>query len=117
MSRTLTPRAPRPFTGGQARPDKGALPGLRLSPRRLQSQPPLDPGLTTRERFLQHASEEPCTSCHTLIRPHRLRLRALDGAGFRDTENGKPIDTSGEIVSTPATNGTFDGTSASWTSS
>ncbi|MEZ4297156.1 MAG: DUF1592 domain-containing protein [Polyangiaceae bacterium] len=73
--------------------------------------PPLDPGLTTRERFLQHASEEPCTSCHTLIDPIGFGFERFDGAGrFRDTENGKPIDTSGEIVSTPATNGTFDGT-------
>lgn len=73
--------------------------------------PPLDPGLTTRERYLQHASEEPCTSCHQLIDPIGFGFERFDGAGrFRDTENGKPIDATGEILATPATNGTFDGT-------
>lgn len=72
--------------------------------------PPLDPTLTTRERYLSHAVEEPCTSCHRLIDPIGFGFEKFDGIGRqRDTENGKPIDTTGEIVATPSTDGTFDG--------
>jgi len=73
--------------------------------------PPLDPGLTTRERYLAHASEEPCKSCHQLMDPIGFGFERFDGVGrYRTTENGKPIDTAGEIVSTAHTNGEFDGT-------
>lgn len=73
--------------------------------------PPLDPSLTTRERYVQHASEEPCTSCHKLIDPIGFGFERFDGAGrYRSDENGKPIDVSGEIFATPSTNGAFDGT-------
>ena len=73
--------------------------------------PPLDPTLTTRERYVQHSSEEPCTSCHRLIDPIGFGFERFDGTGrFRTTEAGKPIDVTGEIFATPSTNGAFDGT-------
>jgi hypothetical protein len=73
--------------------------------------PPLDPSLTTRERYIAHASQEPCTSCHQLMDPIGFGFERFDGVGrYRATENGKPIDAAGEIVSTANTNGEFDGT-------
>jgi hypothetical protein len=73
--------------------------------------PPLDPSLTTRERYTEHSSEEPCKSCHRLIDPIGFGFERFDGVGrYRETENGKLIDASGEIVGSALTNGTFDGT-------
>jgi hypothetical protein len=79
-------------------------PGLNVEP------PPLDPSLTTRERYAVHATKQPCKSCHTLIDPIGFGFERFDGIGrYREKENGKEIDASGEISSTPGTNGTFDG--------
>lgn len=73
--------------------------------------PPLDPSLTTRERYSAHASKEPCKSCHTLIDPIGFGFERFDGAGrFRQVENGKPIDAAGEILASAHSNGEFDGT-------
>jgi len=72
--------------------------------------PPLDPDLTTRERYIAHSTVEPCKSCHELMDPIGFGFERFDGAGrYRSEENGKPIDASGEIVQSPATNGAFDG--------
>lgn len=61
-------------------------------------EPPLDPTLTTRERFAAHRQEEPCKSCHVMLDPIGYGLENFDGVGlWRDTENGKPIDASGAI--------------------
>ncbi|MBK8259183.1 MAG: DUF1592 domain-containing protein [Polyangiaceae bacterium] len=73
--------------------------------------PPLDPNLTTRERYVQHSSEEPCKGCHQLIDPIGFGFEKFDGvARFRTEENGKSINVSGEILATPNTNGPFEGT-------
>ncbi|MGC4086941.1 MAG: DUF1588 domain-containing protein [Polyangiaceae bacterium] len=60
--------------------------------------PAPDPSSTTRERYAAHARDAACAACH----------RAIDGVGFsfenfdaegrlRQTEAGKPIDSSGSI--------------------
>ncbi len=73
--------------------------------------PPLDPELTTRERYLEHSSSESCRGCHELIDPIGFGFERFDGVGrFRSDENGKPIDSSGEIVGSGSTNVSFDGT-------
>ena len=73
--------------------------------------PPLDPSLTTRERYAAHSSEEPCKSCHQLIDPIGFGFERFDGVGrYRETESGKPIDSTGAIVGSAASNGPFDGT-------
>lgn len=60
---------------------------------------------TTRDRLTAHRSDAMCAGCHKLTDPLGLALENFDSAGeFRTTENGVPIDVSGEI------NGTkFDG--------
>jgi hypothetical protein len=57
-------------------------------------------GTTTRERFSQHSTDANCAGCHRLIDPVGFGFENYDGLGaWRTTENGKPVDGSGEIVS------------------
>jgi hypothetical protein len=65
----------------------------------LNVKPPApDPTLTTRERFTAHRVMEPCKSCHTMLDPIGFGLENFDGVGlWRATDNGKPVDPSGEI--------------------
>jgi hypothetical protein len=67
--------------------------------RSLKIVPPaLDANLTTRERFSRHATDPACAGCHAMMDPVGLGLENFDGAGkYRDTDNGKPIDASGEL--------------------
>jgi hypothetical protein len=61
---------------------------------------------TARQRLDAHRSNPTCAGCHRIMDPIGLAMENFDGAGqFRQSENGAPIDTSGEI------NGkTFQGT-------
>jgi len=79
-------------------------PGVNATP------PPLDPNLSVRDRFAAHASKQPCLGCHRLIDPIGFGFEHFDGIGrYRAKENGHAIDDHGEIVSSPATNGEFEG--------
>jgi len=81
--------------------------GLMVQP------PPVDPALTTRERYSVHATMEPCASCHRLTDPIGFGFERFDGIGReRDAEAGRPIDATGQIVATPGSDGAFDGTAA-----
>ena len=61
--------------------------------------PPLDPTLTTRDRFAAHSSSEFCQVCHQYIDGVGFGFEAYDGAGqFRESENGQPVDDSGNIL-------------------
>jgi hypothetical protein len=72
--------------------------------------PPVDPSLTTKERFTAHSEVEPCTACHNMIDPIGYGFEHFDGVGrYRETENGTPIDVTGEIFSSLPLAGTFDG--------
>jgi hypothetical protein len=74
--------------------------------------PELDADLTTRERFQAHSEVEPCYSCHQLIDPIGFAFENFDGVGlFRDEENGKPIDVSGEIKGSIGSDAMFNGVS------
>jgi hypothetical protein len=79
-------------------------------PPNLQIRPPsLDPRLTTRERFAEHAQNPFCASCHKLMDPIGLAFENFDGVGrWRDSEGGQPIDASGELIETDV-DGTFVG--------
>jgi hypothetical protein len=80
-------------------------------PADLNVKPPaLDPGLSTRDRFQEHRANPACASCHTLMDPIGLGFESYDGVGrYQTQEAGKPVDASGEITGTPATDGTFTG--------
>ena len=75
--------------------------------------PPLDgadPNLTTREKFAQHTEDPTCAACHALLDPIGFGFEHFDEHGvWRDTEAGKPVDASGELVGAGAAGGEFDG--------
>ena len=83
---------------------------LRPPPPNVEITPPnLDPGLTTRERFSEHRKSPFCSTCHNLMDPIGLGFEHFDGAGlWRDSENGRDIDDSGEVIGTDA-DGPFRG--------
>jgi hypothetical protein len=55
-------------------------------------------GATSRERYATHSSNAVCQNCHQLMDPVGFTFESYDGYGrFRDTEAGKPIDTSGAL--------------------
>jgi hypothetical protein len=72
--------------------------------------PKADPSLSTRERFGQHSSDPYCKACHQLMDPIGLGFESYDAAGrYRSTENGKAIDSSGQLIDTVDIDGTFVG--------
>ncbi|MCA9710638.1 MAG: DUF1592 domain-containing protein, partial [Myxococcales bacterium] len=72
---------------------------LPSPPEDVDATPPeLDPSATTRERFGQHSTDPACKSCHELIDLLGFGFESYDGVGaFRSTENGLPIDATGEV--------------------
>jgi hypothetical protein len=53
---------------------------------------------TARERLKVHATNASCAGCHLIMDPMGLALEKFDGSGgFRETENGAPLDTSGSL--------------------
>ncbi|HSD88113.1 MAG TPA: DUF1588 domain-containing protein [Kofleriaceae bacterium] len=60
--------------------------------------PAIDPNATTRDRFSMHSSSPACRGCHMYIDSIGFGLENFDPVGrWRDTENGKPIDASGDM--------------------
>ncbi|MBL8740414.1 MAG: DUF1592 domain-containing protein, partial [Myxococcales bacterium] len=71
--------------------------------------PPLDPTATTRERFAAHSTNPTCARCHKLIDPIGFAFERYDGIGrYRESENGLPIDTSGQILDGEDATGNVD---------
>jgi hypothetical protein len=67
------------------------------------------PGVSVRERLAQHRAVEPCKSCHLLMDPLGFAFENYDGVGlWRDSDNGVPVDASGEIFATDV-QGSFNG--------
>ncbi len=84
---------------------------LPLPPANLVIEPPpLDPSKTTREQFEEIGNNPDCSGCHSLMNPIGFGFENFDGIGlWRDTQNGKPIDSTGEITATDSLDGTFAG--------
>ena len=60
--------------------------------------PDVDPNATTRERFQMHSASGACRGCHQYIDGVGFGLETFDPVGrWRDTENGMPIDPSGDL--------------------
>jgi hypothetical protein len=68
-------------------------------PPNISIKPPdLSSTLTTRQRFAQHSAAAACSVCHHLMDPIGLGFETFDGAGiYRASENGQPIDASGQV--------------------
>lgn len=60
--------------------------------------PKVDVNATTRERFRQHSADPSCRACHQYIDEVGFGFEGFDAiGGARTTENGRPIDTTGEL--------------------
>jgi hypothetical protein len=111
------------FLGSHAHADGGSpvLRGLAVLTRLLcQSPPPVPdnvpplPALdkqavkTTRQRFARHLGSPTCKACHGTFEPIGDLFEGYDGLGrFRTEENGEPVDTSGGIVGSLASDATL----------
>jgi hypothetical protein len=73
------------------------------------SIPEVAPGTTTRERFRIHQENPRCAGCHVLMDPIGLGFERYDALGqWRDTDNGLPIDATGDVTGSDVA-GPFDG--------
>jgi hypothetical protein len=71
--------------------------------------PEPEPDATTRERFAQHTADPQCAGCHTLIDPIGFGFEHYDAIGrYRTSENGAPIDASGELTLADGSTAAFD---------
>ncbi len=67
-------------------------------------------GLTTRERFAQHSTSPVCSGCHAAIDGIGFGMEDFDGVGlYRDTDSGKKVDSTGELVGIDSTRTPFSG--------
>ena len=58
-----------------------------------------DPNMTMREKVSQTTKADSCMTCHSIINPLGFSLENFDSIGrFRQTDNGRPIDTSSEYL-------------------
>jgi hypothetical protein len=77
------------------------------------SPPEIAEGATARERFSAHFnSSNGCSGCHQLMDPIGFAFENFDAIGqYRTTENGRPIDASGEVIggTDPSLGGAFVG--------
>lgn len=66
-----------------------------------QLQPPSRHGdqRSLREQMEKHREDPSCSSCHALMDPIGFGLENFDASGaWREKDNGKPIDASGELI-------------------
>ena len=74
--------------------------------------PDPDPKATTRERFKVHTASPGCAGCHQVIDGTGFGFENYDQLGrYRTTENGLPVDASGDMIGTEesALDGNFTG--------
>lgn len=78
---------------------------LPVPPPDVPVLPPMElgPDATTRERMEAFTAAPECLSCHLDLNPLGFAFEHYDTLGlWRDTENGSPIDSSGELSQTDA---------------
>ena len=80
-------------------------------PPNVKAVPPVvDSTATTRQRYSEHESNPYCASCHHLMDPIGFGLEHYDPLGlWRSTDQGQPVDASGQITDSKDANGPFDG--------
>lgn len=73
--------------------------------------PKVDASSTTRERYDVHGHTAGCSGCHVRLDGIGFGFEHYDGVGaYRNTDNGKSVDATGEVVQAnePALDGPFD---------
>jgi hypothetical protein len=79
-------------------------------PDEVPALPVPQPGVSLRERASVHSSVAPCNGCHYLIDGLGFGLEQYDSLGrFRTMEQGKAVDSSGEVTSSQDIDGKFNG--------
>jgi len=80
-------------------------------PNDLVIEPPqLDPTKTTKEQFEEIGANPACSGCHNLMNPIGFIFEHYDGVGqWRDQQNGKDIDATGDVIQTDDIDGSYDG--------
>jgi hypothetical protein len=79
-------------------------------PANVPQLPPPKAGVSTRERISQHVANPACSGCHNLIDDLGFGLEQYDGIGrFRATDQGVPVDSSGEVTQTQDINEPYNG--------
>jgi len=72
--------------------------------------PEIDPNKTTKEQFEEIGANPACAGCHSLMNPIGFIFEHYDGIGqWRNQENGKDIDATGEVIQTDDIDGVYDG--------
>ncbi len=67
----------------------------------MVTPPAIKASQTTRERFSIHTTVPLCAGCHKQLDPVGFAFENFDGiGGYRTTDQGKPVDASGELVGT-----------------
>jgi hypothetical protein len=93
-----------PVRRGKAIYEKLLCRELPPPPANVPPAKPATAGGTTRERFTEHDTNECARGCHNLIDPLGFAFENYDGIGkYRTTDNGKPVDASGEVSLDSAT--------------
>jgi len=73
--------------------------------------PESKPDMTTRELVALHTANPGCKGCHIKLDAAGFGTEDFDAIGiFRDTENGKPIDDSGQLLGIDGADSSFNGT-------
>jgi hypothetical protein len=79
-------------------------------PPNVPKPPDTMPGVSTREKFKQHEVDPACGGCHSLMDPIGFGFENYDAIGhFRTTDNGQPVDASGQVNQTADMDGKFNG--------
>ncbi len=79
-------------------------PGVEIKP------PEVRPGVSTRQRWEEHASNPCAAACHALMEPIGFGFEHYDQVGrWRTRDAGFEVDSRGTITQTDDLNGTFDG--------
>jgi hypothetical protein len=106
-----TPSSTSPIRRGKLVREQLLCLDLPPPPPGVDTTPPIpDPNVPVREQFRQHSDDAACRGCHALIDPIGFAFESFDSIGrHRATDGGKPVDASGEIVGTPASDGKFVG--------
>lgn len=74
------------------------------------SPPPVDPTLSTRERYAQHAADPACAGCHDLVDPVGYAFEHFDGIGrHRERDGMHPVDASGQVMGLDGDDVAIDG--------
>jgi hypothetical protein len=78
-------------------------------PPEVPALPPENKTGTMRERMEAHRSNPACAGCHVVMDPIGLAMEHFDGIGrWRDQDQGKPIDATGELLHGPKFDGAIE---------